>query len=98
MNGSRRWHPRARQRLKQGRGYPAYGAASTPTSAATSACTSNSIWGGQGVPVRKRTSRAREVRLYIGTRKGGFVFHSDLKRKSWRAAGPHFAGWEVRLD
>jgi len=37
----------------------------------------------------------REVRLYVGTRKGGFVFRSDRKRKSWRAAGPFFPGWEV---
>lgn len=43
----------------------------------------------------KRMTPSRAVHLYVGTRKGGFVFRSDLKRKSWHADGPHFPGWEV---
>ncbi|MBI4466290.1 MAG: exo-alpha-sialidase [Acidobacteria bacterium] len=41
------------------------------------------------------SSRAREVQLLVGTRKGGFLLRSDLRRKSWRVEGPFFAGWEV---
>src|SRR5208282_2716958 len=40
----------------------------------------------------KATAR---VHLYIGTRKGGFVFSSDPKRQDWRIAGPFHKGWEV---
>ncbi len=43
----------------------------------------------------KRTSRLREVHLYVGTRKGGFLFRSDPRRKSWRVEAPFFMGWEV---
>jgi photosystem II stability/assembly factor-like uncharacterized protein len=43
----------------------------------------------------KKTSRPRQVHLYVGTRKGGFVFSSDLRRKSWKINGPFFAGAEV---
>jgi photosystem II stability/assembly factor-like uncharacterized protein len=35
------------------------------------------------------------IRVLVGTRKGAFVLTADGKRKSWRVAGPHFAGWEV---
>jgi photosystem II stability/assembly factor-like uncharacterized protein len=35
------------------------------------------------------------IRLLIGTRKGAFVLTSDGKRKDWKVAGPHFAGWEI---
>ena len=47
------------------------------------------------MPARKKSSRAREVQLLVGTRKGGFLFRSDLRRKSWRVEGPFFPGWEV---
>jgi photosystem II stability/assembly factor-like uncharacterized protein len=40
-------------------------------------------------------TKASELRLYVGTRKGGFVFKSDLRRKSWSVDGPFFAGGEV---
>ncbi|MFQ5663293.1 MAG: exo-alpha-sialidase [Terriglobia bacterium] len=43
----------------------------------------------------KRTSRERAVHLYVGTRKGGFLFRSDGRRKTWKVEGPFFAGWEV---
>ena len=42
-----------------------------------------------------RKSRAREVRVYLGTRKGGFVLRSDEKRKNWRVEGPFFPGVET---
>ena len=35
------------------------------------------------------------IRLLVGTRKGAFVLTSDGKRKNWKIAGPHFAGWEL---
>ena len=47
------------------------------------------------MPSNKRPSRATEVHLYVGTRKGGFLFRSDRRRKRWRIDGPFFAGWEV---
>lgn len=40
-------------------------------------------------------AKPREVHLYVGTRKGGFLFRSDLKRKKWKLEGPFFAGSEV---
>jgi len=42
----------------------------------------------------KKKARAREVQLYVGTRKGAFIFRSDRWRKSWKFDGPHFPGWE----
>ncbi len=42
-----------------------------------------------------KQSRSREVHLYVGTRKGGFLFRGDSRRKSWRVEGPFFSGWEV---
>ncbi len=47
------------------------------------------------MPVKKKSSRARQVHLYVGTRKGGFLLRSDLRRKNWRVDGPLFPGWEV---
>ncbi len=47
------------------------------------------------MPPRKKTSRRREVHLYVGTRKGGFLFRSDLRRKRWGIEGPFFPSWEV---
>jgi len=47
------------------------------------------------MPGRKPTSRSREVQLQVGTRKGGFVFRSDLRRKNWKVEGPFFTSWEV---
>lgn len=37
----------------------------------------------------------KKVRLYIGTRKGGYVAESDLKRKKWSVKGPFQAGKDV---
>jgi BNR/Asp-box repeat len=36
-----------------------------------------------------------EVRVLVGTRKGGFVLTSDGKRENWAISGPHFGGWEI---
>jgi len=32
------------------------------------------------------------VVLLVATRKGGWLFHSDARRQSWRVDGPHFLG------
>ncbi len=42
----------------------------------------------------KKKARAGEVQLYVGTRKGAFIFRSDRRRKSRKIGGPHFPGWE----
>jgi len=44
---------------------------------------------------KTKTSRRKEVRLLVGTRKGGFLLRSDRRRKSWKIEGPFFGGWEV---
>lgn len=36
-----------------------------------------------------------QVRVLVGTRKGGFILTSDGKRQNWKVSGPHFAGWEI---
>src|ERR1039458_7191820 len=36
-----------------------------------------------------------EVRVLVGTQKGGFVLRSDGRRADWEVSGPHFGGWEV---
>ena len=41
----------------------------------------------------KRTPE--QVHIYAGTRKGGFTFTSDLKRKDWKISEPCHKGWEV---
>ncbi len=38
---------------------------------------------------------AKSCNLYVGTRKGGFIFSSNLNRKRWKLEGPFFAGQEV---
>ena len=35
----------------------------------------------------KEKARAREVQLYVGKRKGPFIFRSDRRRKSWKIDG-----------
>jgi photosystem II stability/assembly factor-like uncharacterized protein len=37
-------------------------------------------------------SRPRGVIVLVATRKGAWLFHSDAKRRTWRADGPHFLG------
>ncbi|HLF26211.1 MAG TPA: exo-alpha-sialidase [Anaerolineae bacterium] len=36
-----------------------------------------------------------KVLVFVGTRKGGFIFSSDPRRKEWKVSGPHFKGWNV---
>ena len=36
-----------------------------------------------------------QVRVLVGTRKGGFIFTSDADRKQWTASEVHFKGWNV---
>lgn len=38
--------------------------------------------------------KAVPVAVWVGTRKGAFVFRST-NRKSWAVEGPFFRGWEV---
>ena len=40
-------------------------------------------------------SKKDGVCLLVGTRKGGFVFTSDSKRKEWKVSGPHLKGNEI---
>ncbi len=35
------------------------------------------------------------VRVLVGTKKGGFILTSDGKRQKWDVTGPLFAGWEI---
>lgn len=34
-------------------------------------------------------NRDKQVQLLVGTRAGGFIFRSDLRRKSWKIEGEH---------
>ncbi len=43
----------------------------------------------------KSSSKPRKVVLLVGTRKGGFIFTSDLRRKTWTSEGPLFPGMQV---
>ena len=46
-------------------------------------------------PRAKRASPTRatgKAIVLVATRKGAWLFHSDKKRKTWRADGPHFLG------
>ena len=36
-----------------------------------------------------------QVRVLVGTRKGGFIMTSDAKRQKWNVSGPLFSGWEI---
>ncbi|MBE3598352.1 MAG: exo-alpha-sialidase [Limnochordaceae bacterium] len=36
-----------------------------------------------------------QIRLLVGTSKGGFLFTSDASRRRWDVTGPLFEGWEV---
>ena len=44
---------------------------------------------------RRQARWQDSVRLLVGTRKGAFVFKSDLRRRRWQIEGPFFKGWEV---
>src|SRR5579859_596735 len=40
-------------------------------------------------------STQSKVRILVGTRKGGFIFTSDKKRKKWDVSDVQFKGWNV---
>ena len=49
----------------------------------------------------KTGTASKRLVLLVATRKGAWVFHSDHKRKTWTADGPHFLGHtisHVQLD
>ena len=33
--------------------------------------------------------------IFVGTRKGAFIFESDPERQGWEVHGPHFPGWLI---
>ncbi len=44
---------------------------------------------------RKRAGKqklAKKISVFVATRKGAWIFHSDSARKKWRVDGPHFLG------
>ncbi|HVJ07294.1 MAG TPA: hypothetical protein VM554_02845 [Acidisarcina sp.] len=43
----------------------------------------------------QKSLQPKEVKLFVGTRKGGFAFSSDMRRKTWQIHGPFFAGTEM---
>jgi photosystem II stability/assembly factor-like uncharacterized protein len=43
----------------------------------------------------KSSSKPSKVVLLVGTRKGAFIFTSDLRRKSWTSEGPILPGMQV---
>ncbi len=50
---------------------------------------------GAAAPAKRkpvRASASSHLALLVATRKGAWVFHSDAKRKTWTAEGPHFLG------
>ena len=51
--------------------------------------------GKNAVRTRAPAARARRVLLLVATRKGAWLYHGDLARKTWRADGPHFLGHVV---
>jgi hypothetical protein len=40
-------------------------------------------------------AKDQKVRVYIGTRKGGYIAESDSKRRKWTVRGPSTPGWDV---
>ena len=47
--------------------------------------------------IRKAAVRgtASRIAILVATRKGAWFFHSDAKRKTWTADGPHFLGHSI---
>jgi hypothetical protein len=40
-------------------------------------------------------SASTRLIVMVATRKGAWLFHSDAKRKTWKADGPHFLGHTI---
>jgi len=38
---------------------------------------------------------SKKVMVFVGTRKGGFIFNSDTKRKKWKSSDIQFKSWNV---
>ncbi len=52
-------------------------------------------------PARAKLGAAARVVILVATRKGAWFFQGDIRRKTWRAEGPHFLGHtisHVQLD
>jgi len=43
-------------------------------------------------PIARAQRKPRRVLVMVATRKGAWLYHADLTRKTWRADGPHFLG------
>ena len=43
----------------------------------------------------KAAAPKKRVVLFVATRKGAWLFHSDARRKTWTADGPHFLGHNI---
>src|SRR5271165_351453 len=57
--------------------------------------TRNSVRRKRGGTVKRREAgprRSRGVLLLVATRKGAWLYHGDVARRSWRIDGPHFLG------
>jgi photosystem II stability/assembly factor-like uncharacterized protein len=46
----------------------------------------------QGAAAKRAARPQRRLAIFVATRKGAWLFHSDAARKTWRADGPHFLG------
>ena len=46
-------------------------------------------------PTRQRAKPLQRIVLLVATRKGAWLFHSDARRRTWRADGPHFLGHTI---
>ena len=44
---------------------------------------------------RSAPAAASRVVIFVATRKGAWFFHSDARRKTWAADGPHFLGHSI---
>jgi hypothetical protein len=40
----------------------------------------------------RKSASAKKLAVFVATRKGAWIFHSDSARKNWRVDGPHFLG------
>jgi photosystem II stability/assembly factor-like uncharacterized protein len=55
----------------------------------------------RSTPARKRAATPSKpaaptrIVVMVATRKGAWLFHSDSRRKTWRAEGPHFLGHTI---
>jgi hypothetical protein len=67
-------------------------ASSPRTSAAKRRSTPSALQATSAKPARAKAPATSRVIVLVATRKGGWLFHSDARRKTWRVDGPHFLG------